>query len=97
MEERIGIPGVGVEKILLVEEPVRVRTPLSPVMTRVLVFEQNGKLQRIFTVADDPAKPIRDLIYWAEDRFRKYLAYWMMGLIAVWLILNSAMLYLLNK
>ncbi len=70
---------------------------ISPKVVRFLVLRQGEKEEVIRTDPFDPSKPIRDLRNWIEDDFRKQMAYWMMGMLGVWLVANSYMLYLLNR
>jgi len=87
-----------IQRICLVEQQAVISRPgITPKVERFLVLESKGKQEILPTDPWDPNKPIRELKTWAEDNFRRQLAYWMLGTLGIWLALNSYMLYLLNK
>ena len=86
------------EEIILVEKSAGIAIGnISPNTVRCLALKQGEREEIIKTDPFDPDKPIRDLRNWVEDSFRKQLAYWMMGLLVIWLLANSYMLYLINR
>ena len=86
------------QEIILVEVPASIGIGgISPSVVRILALRQDEKEEIIKTDPFDPDKPIRDLRNWVGDYFRKQLAYWMLGVLGMWLLANSYMLYLLNK
>jgi len=83
--------------ITLVEDSAGVRVGDSSDIIRFIVLRKGKEEERLPFHPFDPDKSIRDLRNWVEDGFRKQLAYWMMGLLVMWLLANSYMLYLLNR
>jgi len=84
--------------IILVEDSAGVLIGDSLKIIRFLYLEKDDKEgERLPMHPFDPDKPMRDLRNWVENRYRRNLAYLMMFLIALWLVANSYMLYLLNK
>lgn len=84
--------------IILVEDSAGILIGDSPRIIRFLYLEKDdGEGERLPMHPFDPDKPIRDLMNWVENKFRRSLAYLTMFLIAIWLVTNSYMLYLLNK
>ncbi|MFC1989481.1 hypothetical protein ACFLVW_02800 [Chloroflexota bacterium] len=87
-----------IHRILLVEDEAGVKIGDSPEIVRLLFYSvEEGVTEHLPLHPFDPDKPMRDLKNWIEDSFRKQLAYWMMGLLVIWLLANSYMLYLLNR
>jgi len=99
LKENTSIEGK-VQGIILVEGNAGVEIGYSSKIIRILYYsveEEEGVYRCLPEDPFDPDKPIRDLRNWIEDSFRKQLAYWTIGLLAIWLLANSYMLYLLNK
>jgi hypothetical protein len=83
--------------IILVEDSAGVRIGNSSDIIRFIVLKRGEEEERLTFHPFDPDKAIRDLRDWVGDYFREQLAYWMVGVLGIWLLANSYMLYLLNK
>lgn len=83
--------------IILVEDSAGIIVGGSSDIIRFIVLREGKEEERLLFHPFDPDKSIRDLRNWVEDGFSKRLAYWMMGLLIIWLLANSYMLYLLNR
>ena len=87
-----------VQEIALIEVQASLTiTGISAEISRVLVVVMDGKQERIPTDPFDPNKPIRELREWIDDHFRRQLAYYMMLFVVLWLLLNSLLIYWLNR
>jgi hypothetical protein len=86
------------QSILLFERPATAQlVGISAAVERFLALNKDGKQEIIPADPFDANKPIRDLRNWIEDEYRKQLAYWMLGILGIWLVANSILIYLLNK
>ncbi len=87
----------GCHNITLVEDSAGILVGDSSDIIRFVLLRKGKEEERLLFHPFDPDKSMRDLRNWVEENFRKQLAYWMMGLLVVWLLANSYMLYLLNR
>jgi len=83
-----------VEGIWLMEKDIRSgikvgSMPITPQKSRSLILVE-GENKRVFLEEQfDPTRTTRDLRDAVEDITRKHLAYWMLAVIALWLLMNS--------
>ena len=99
LKESTSIEGK-IQDIILVEGNAGVEIGYSSKIIRILYYSVKGGEGVHKCLPEypfDPDKPTRDLRNWIEDSFRKQLAYWTIGSLAIWLLANSYMLYLLNE
>ena len=87
-----------IQRISLIEKNATIQVPgRSPDRERVLLLVTEDKEASLTLNPFDPDKPIRELTNWVEENLRRQLAYWMSGVLVIWLVANSYMLYFLNK
>ncbi|MFC1914587.1 hypothetical protein ACFLXF_04880, partial [Chloroflexota bacterium] len=85
------------KEIVLVEDDAGILIGNSPSRIRFFVVRKEENDISLTTDPFDPDKPMRELVNTVEEMFRRRLAYWTLGLLGMWLIANSYLLYLLNR